>query len=177
MAVGGGMISHSVNASKLSHCIHYFIIDTCVKKHIRRKPKLYKLLYVLDFTHFKETGRSVTGTNYYARTFGPVPTYTYDGHGYYPPFFLPIIFNDKYFTKRELRLLEKVANVFDNSKDADIEESLFLSNRPWEKTLQTKGDGAVIDYMLAIDDTENSLSMDEVIERIKDRHLIKKAFC
>jgi uncharacterized phage-associated protein len=37
------------------------------------KVKIFKLLYFLDFTHFKETGRSVTNYKYYAWDFGPVP--------------------------------------------------------------------------------------------------------
>ena len=37
------------------------------------KTKLYKLLYFLDFTHFMEVGRSVTGLEYFAWPKGPVP--------------------------------------------------------------------------------------------------------
>jgi uncharacterized phage-associated protein len=37
------------------------------------KIKLFKLLYLLDFEHFKLTGKSVTGFEYEAWKFGPVP--------------------------------------------------------------------------------------------------------
>src|SRR5690606_25051292 len=37
------------------------------------KVKLFKLLYLLDFAHFRETGRSVTGLDYLAWRLGPVP--------------------------------------------------------------------------------------------------------
>jgi uncharacterized phage-associated protein len=37
------------------------------------KVKLFKLLYFLDFLHFSETGRSVTGLTYNAWPMGPVP--------------------------------------------------------------------------------------------------------
>ena len=37
------------------------------------KTKLYKLLHYLDFLHYHETGRSVTGLEYYAWEKGPVP--------------------------------------------------------------------------------------------------------
>jgi hypothetical protein len=37
------------------------------------KIKLFKLLYLLDFEHFRQTGRSVTGLDYQAWKFGPVP--------------------------------------------------------------------------------------------------------
>ena len=35
--------------------------------------KLFKLLYFLDFTHFRETGRSVTGLDYVTWPQGPAP--------------------------------------------------------------------------------------------------------
>lgn len=40
--------------------------------------KLLKLLYFLDFKHFKETGKSVTGQDYYAWDMGPVPKDVFD---------------------------------------------------------------------------------------------------
>lgn len=45
-------------------------------EHTQRcgKIKLFKLLYLLDFAHFRETGRSVTGLDYAAWKLGPVPT-------------------------------------------------------------------------------------------------------
>ena len=37
------------------------------------KIKLFKLLYLLDFEHFRQTGHSVTGMEYRAWKMGPVP--------------------------------------------------------------------------------------------------------
>lgn len=37
------------------------------------KIKLFKLCYLLDFEHFRQTGRSVTGLDCRAWKFGPVP--------------------------------------------------------------------------------------------------------
>lgn len=37
------------------------------------KVKLFKLLYLLDFDHYRQTGRSVTGLEYRAWKMGPVP--------------------------------------------------------------------------------------------------------
>ena len=37
------------------------------------KVKLFKLLYLLDFAHFRVTGRRVTGLDYVAWKLGPVP--------------------------------------------------------------------------------------------------------
>lgn len=37
------------------------------------KIKLIKLLYLLDFEHYRQTGASVTGLEYHAMKMGPVP--------------------------------------------------------------------------------------------------------
>lgn len=55
-------------------------------------------------------------------------------------------------------------------------EASHLPNHPWDKTIKSKGELAKIDYTLALDDTEVSLSFDEVIERLRDREEIVKAF-
>jgi uncharacterized phage-associated protein len=54
---------------KLIQAINFFARNT------RKcgKTKLFKLLYFLDFEHFKLTGRSVTGLSYNAWKMGPVP--------------------------------------------------------------------------------------------------------
>lgn len=61
------IISH--NREKLLNTIIYFV-SNC---GLVGKTKLFKLLYFLDFEHFKETGRSVTGLEYQAWEMGPVP--------------------------------------------------------------------------------------------------------
>lgn len=54
---------------KMIHAIIYFSENT---RHCG-KTKLHKLLYLLDFEHFQQTGRSVTGLDYFAWKMGPVP--------------------------------------------------------------------------------------------------------
>ena len=61
------LIEH--NREKLLNAIIYFLTNT---KYCG-KTKLFKLFYYLDFMHFRETGRSVTGLDYYAWQFGPYP--------------------------------------------------------------------------------------------------------
>src|SRR5947209_11343888 len=61
------IITH--DREKLLNALAYFIENTSWYG----KTKLYKLLYFLDFEHFKETGRSVTGLDYFAWEMGPVP--------------------------------------------------------------------------------------------------------
>jgi uncharacterized phage-associated protein len=63
----GLLITHE--REKLINAIIFFANNT---KHLG-KIKLFKLLYLLDFEHFRQTGRSVTGLDYRAWKFGPVP--------------------------------------------------------------------------------------------------------
>jgi uncharacterized phage-associated protein len=176
---------------KLLNAIIYFLKNTrnC------GVTKLLKLLYFLDFMHFRETGKSVTGLEYHAWDRGPVPTKLYGEIKNPPPdlkerVFIPSFkddrsfiamqarkpFDNKFFTKRELRILKEVAEIFRDARTEDMVEASHLPNHPWDRTLHAKGRMAKIDYMLALDDTDRSLSADEVNERIRDREQIKKAF-
>ncbi|MBI5098344.1 MAG: SocA family protein [Nitrospirae bacterium] len=182
------MIEHT--REKLINAIIYFLDKT----KFCGKTKLFKLLYYLDFMHFRETGKSVTGLDYFAWDFGPVPVDLFKEMGNPPEdlkenIFIPAKtdksfiemkpkkkFDDKYFTKRELRLLDNIAFIFKEAKAENMIEASHLPNHPWDKTIQSKGERSKIDYILAIDDTDKSLSLDEVKERLKDKEEIKKAF-
>ena len=54
---------------KLINAIIYFVNNTKTCGLV----KLFKLLSFLDFEHFRQTGRSVTGLDYFAWPWGPVP--------------------------------------------------------------------------------------------------------
>ena len=60
-------VSH--HREKLLNAIIYFIVNT-KRCHTL---KLFKLLYFLDFEHFRQTGQSVTGLRYVAWPKGPAP--------------------------------------------------------------------------------------------------------
>lgn len=181
------LIEH--NREKLINSIIYFLSNT---KYCG-KTKLFKLLYYLDFMHFRETGKSVTGLDYYAWQYGPVPKALADeisspssnlkenisiqvNDNSFTVIKPKKKFNDKFFTKRELRILENVAYIFKEAKADDIIEASHLPSHPWDKTIKSKGEWTKIDYILALDNTETSLSIDEVIERMRDKEEIKKAF-
>lgn len=172
---------------KLINAIIYFAKNT---KHCH-KLKLMKLFYYLDFWHFKETGRSVTGLDYKAWRDGPVPPSLYheiepeknpddikeylfveneefqNKSGHCLRIKPKKKFNSEAFTKRELEILERVAYTFRDAKAQDMTDSTHLSNSPWSKTKNEKGDSATIDYMLALDNEPNSLLPEDVEERIK----------
>src|SRR5438046_2822902 len=107
---------------KLIQAINFFARNT--RKF--GKVKLYKLLYFLDFEHFKLTGRSVTGLVYYAWPKGPVPValhneidnpqedlrqaIDFDTRNVRDGWMLKVTpkveFSDRHFSKRELAILK-----------------------------------------------------------------------
>lgn len=172
---------------KLINAILYFAANT----KLCGKTKLVKLLYYLDFMHFRETARSVTGLTYGAWQFGPYPT-EFARELDNPPAdlraaitiqkaangsFLGVKprkrFNSEVFSPREKRLLEKIAFIFKDARADDMVEASHLPNHPWDRTIKAKGEKAEIDYMLAIDSQAGSISLEEAEERIRDREALR----
>lgn len=172
------IITH--HREKLINAITYFA------KHTNHcgKTKLIKLLYLLDFCHFKTTGKSVTGLEYEAWEKGPVPRSLFEEFRNMKPDLKDAInivqigsfhkinpkkkFNDKYFTNREKMLLEGLSATFKDDKASQMVEVTHLRNRPWQKTLNEKGLFKKIDYLLAIDDESSSLPYAEAKYRMKE---------
>jgi uncharacterized phage-associated protein len=166
---------------KLIHAATYFLKKT---KYCG-KTKLCKLLYYLDFMHFRETGRSVTGLVYQAWKFGPFPPDfgnsldTSSTTGFplmavksetgFTEIKSKVVFDSDWFSAREMSLLTKVAEIFQEAKTEHIVEASHLPNHPWDKTRKEKGDLAEIDYLLALDSSTNSISLEEALEQIMDR--------
>ncbi len=164
--------------------------------------KLFKLLYFLDFTHFRQTARSVTGLVYSALPRGPVPEILYreiktqhvlDGkitiHEYseietetgkaYTPAKIEVkgTFNPRFFTKRELRLMEQLAFIFMEAKAEQMSDVSHLKGQPWHVTKTRHGIGSPIDYLLSLDGSdEQQLSKEEVVARMEESEEIRKAF-
>jgi uncharacterized phage-associated protein len=178
------------NREKLLNAIIFFLNKT--KKC--GKLKLLKLLYFLDFIHFKQTGKSVTELRYFAWKMGPVPIELYheldnpkeDLKEYIailpgtPGEFLRMLprkkFDPKYFSKREIRILEQLVEIFKTANADNMTEISHLPNEPWEKTIRNKGDSAEIDYMLSLDSTSESLSKERIEEVIRDREEVEYLF-
>jgi uncharacterized phage-associated protein len=181
------LIEH--HREKLINGIIYFVKNT----RYCGKTKLFKLLYYLDFIHFRETGKSITGLDYYAWDFGPVPAELYNEMNELPTDLKESItiiknkdkdfieikpkkkFDNKFFTKRELRLLDKIAYIFKDAKAEQMVESTHLLNEPWHTTINKTGEKSRIDYFLALDNSKDSLLLEEALERVKDREKLKKA--
>lgn len=166
---------------KLLNAIIYFAQNT---KHCG-KTKLFKLLFLLDFEHYKMTGRSVTGSHYRAIQLGPVPS------GFFEEFDAPaddllqaveikatrmidypmlkIVprrdFDPCHFSKRELRLMESIANDHKGKTALQMVELTHAENGVWDR-VYADGAGAydLIPYELALDD-ENAQA---IIEKAKE---------
>lgn len=175
------LITHE--REKLINAILYFAKNT----RFLGKTKLCKLLYFLDFEHFKETGRSVTGLDYFAWKMGPVPVKLYEEmdmpgsdmaekvefaekptrSGRPMLVVKPIAgFDDSHFSKRELRILKGLAEEFRDTQAEDMIETTHLENQPWHKIYVEEGQRQQrIPYTLALRKQEEESLRDVIAER------------
>lgn len=185
------IINH--HREKLINAIIYFV------KNTKRcgLTKLLKLLYFLDFIHFRETGRSVTGNSYFAWARGPVPADLWNEIHKSPGDDLQkavlIIppnktedewqmqfkpkqkFNNSFFTKREMRIMEELAEIFLEAQANDMIEATHLKGQPWDVTFKKKGEKSEIDYRLALDGSdEKELSKEELEIRLQEMDEVKR---
>jgi len=162
--------------------------------------KMSKLLYFFDFRHFKEAGYPAIGLEYFAFERGPVPKklWLQLKEGNVPddfkgklaldlkkdeldPQFKEIDFIAKtkpdlsVFSSREKRLLEELAFTFKDVKAKEISGISHLPNQPWEITKQEKGENALIDYMLAIDQ-DAQIDREEAESSLREHREIIKNF-
>ncbi|MEK6646997.1 MAG: Panacea domain-containing protein [Candidatus Firestonebacteria bacterium] len=175
---------------KLINAIIYFLQNT----NQCGKTKLMKLLYLLDFEHFSQIGKSVTGLDYYAWEFGPVPEKLWRDLTDKKSKISNIIvcfqevsskfqklkarkdFDSKYFSDREFKLLKNIAYIYKDARADDMVKLSHLPFAPWDMTIKAKGEKQKIDYMLALESFKSSLPKEEVEERIADRHFIQTFF-
>ena len=175
---------------KLINAIIYFADHT---KYCG-KTKLLKLLYFLDFSHFKQTGKSVTGLDYFAWQMGPVPKELFEElsghmkldmsdsiHELEPGEAFQQIrpkkrFDSQYFSNKETKLLKDLVFIFEDAKADTMVESTHLKNEPWDRTLKEKGEFKKIDYMLAIDSDIVSILYNEAKDRVQERSEMYKIF-
>jgi uncharacterized phage-associated protein len=132
------------------------------------KTKLNKLLFYSDFTHFKQTGFSISGATYKAILLGPVPNnfqsiyeFLSDngivtihstsfpdgglGEQFFPAPERP--FHSNLFSETELAVLHEVAERF---KDTTTQNIIDLSHqeKAWSENQNAKN---AIDYFYAFD--------------------------
>lgn len=139
------------------------------------KIKLFKLLYLLDFEHFRQTGRSVTGLSYHAWKLGPVPIQLMQEWEDPEPDFdqaitikpelvidheretvIPRVeFDDSHFSKRELRLMEGLAERYRDTYSQKMIDVTHQENGAWAKVWnEGRGFDQEIAYRLAVSDDD-----------------------
>jgi uncharacterized phage-associated protein len=160
--------------AKAIHAIIFFTRNTsvCFKK------KLFKLLYLLDSEHFQKTGRSVTEFEYAAFPMGPVPVVLHEqmvaGKGELIENFSiireylgtndegsdiegislegKIEFEPKYFSDRQLELLNNLCDRFYLSTGKEMEEFTHKEEFAWYRVWRHgKGNREKIPYELVLD--------------------------
>ena len=159
------------------------------------KTKLCKLLYFLDFEHFKQTGRSVTGLTYNAWPKGPVPVSLFNEiedpssdlseavqfqpkethEGQMLAVLAKLPFDSSLFSKRELKLLERLSYEYRDANANKMVEATHLENMPWHQVYEVEGKKqAEIPYELAVRKDEKETVMrvakerDEVIKSLSN---------
>jgi uncharacterized phage-associated protein len=155
---------------KLLNAIIYFVSNT-KRCHTL---KLFKLLNFLDFEHFRQTGFGVTGLDYKAWAKGPVPSALWheinrggDEDLRKAVTVFPIKdelsdalvkrvitarapFDASYFSRRELDIMQKLAEIFSEVDGNDMSSISHLRNLPWRKVFKRgEGNRKTIPYELA----------------------------
>ena len=153
------------------------------------KVKLFKLLYFLDFIHFEQTGRSVTGLTYNAWPKGPVPEDLNDEWKKPSPDFNKHVtrinhelktgkvrqairpkkaFRPEIFTERELALMNSLAKRHFRDTADDMSDASHFETGPWDEIYKVQGrKQAEIPYELALLRRGNPEDM-EVLEMAKE---------
>ena len=174
---------------KLIHAMVFFIKKT---KHCY-KLKLFKLLYFLDFEHFKRTGRSVTGLEYFAWKMGPVPNKLYDKikspdelkkfftfvpERYFDSDFKndkvirlnpKINFDKSLFSKREFFIMDRLVHLYENLKSKDMTKISHNRRGPWYKVFRKENKPQqIIPYEYVLDGSPDSISIEEAKEIRRD---------
>jgi len=176
---------------KLINAILYFAHTT---KYLG-KIKLFKLLFLLDFEHFRQTGRSVTGLDYQAWKFGPVPLEVMQEWeapepdlaaaitiqpekviDYVRETVVPLVpFNDSHFTKRQLRIMCELAERHRDTRSPGMIDVTHAENGAWA-TVWKDGSGMSqeIPYELGLE--PDSPLRDSVLEIAREQAAIRQTY-
>jgi len=141
------------------------------------KIKLFKLLYLLDFEHFRQTGKSATGLDYQAWKFGPVPIELMEEWEDLGPDLARLVqiveekvidyerqavqvkdgvqFDAEPFSPRQLRIMRALAEQYRNTYSPKMIDVTHAQNGAWDRVWHN-GHGAhrAIPYELAIGEAD-----------------------
>lgn len=165
------MMLISREREKLINAILFFASNT----NFCGKVKLFKLLYLFDFDHFRESGRPALGLDYRAWKLGPVPLEVMQEWDQPETDFAAAVdivpeqvidyvretvvakhvFDDSAFTKRELRIMHDLSDRFRDEKTRPLIDFTHAQRGPWDKIWDSgRGFNERIPYSLAVADTD-----------------------
>lgn len=171
----------STARQKLINAIVFFASNT----QYCGKIKLFKLLYLMDFEHFSQIGKSVTGFEYQAWKFGPVPTALMEEWEELSPDLAQAVhivpekvidydrltvkvnegieFNDEFFTPRQLNIMQALADEYRDTYSDKLIDVTHQQNGAWDKVWQN-GQGAQKPIPYALSLADDAVNRDELIE-------------
>jgi len=146
--------------------------------------KLFKLLFAADCELLKETGKTISGLDYFTYPAGPVPKELYEDFSDETSFFAENIefkiprfgklkqihtkykFDEKLFSKRELDIIQRIAVIFKDAYARDMTKISHQIDQPWTTTKKTKGDLQKIDAETILNSfSEKNITLEEFNER------------
>jgi uncharacterized phage-associated protein len=159
----------SRNREKLLNAMLYFVANT----NYCNTLKLLKLIYLLDFEHFRQTGETVTGLKYEAWKQGPVARQLWNEMRKPPAdlgryfsiatqrdeltdvptrrdFTARKNFDSKIFTRRELKILERLALFFKDLPANQMSQYTHGPRMPWKRVYDDR-ETKTIPHELALD--------------------------
>ncbi len=175
------------NKQKLVNAILYF----CSQTEKCGITKLYKLLYFLDFEHFKAIGRNVTGLKYYAFEQGPFPSKLDRDMSKNKEYLEEAInlntiqlnqgkvfkrvepkkdVNLGVFSKRELRIMDKLIEDFKTSDSQEMVEATHLETLPWHNVFNSTPRGTLIPYELGVNEEDKEFINHIATENLEILH-------
>lgn len=147
------------NLDKLANVLIVFI-SKC-KPEFNDRLKLNKLLFYVDFYHYKLVGFSLTGLSYRAIQYGPVPTYYDNIYTYFENdgvicskwvkgengsgkelFLTSGQFDTKHYSLAELETIDTIISKFQNTSSWDLVD-LSHKEKGW---MELHGDKGIISY-------------------------------
>lgn len=186
-------INSSTARQKLINAVVFFAANT----KFCGKIKLFKLLYLMDFEHFSQTGKNITGFEYQAWKFGPVPTDLMEeweefGQDLAQAVHIQsekvidyerqtvivnddVTFNDEPFTPRQLKIMQVLANKYRETYSPTMIDVTHEQNGAWDRVWQNGlGSKKTIPYslVLANDETRDELIKIGALQRMYQNALI-----
>jgi len=172
-------ISH--RREKLADAILFFVTNT----KYAGVTKLFKLLFLLDERHFRETGRSVTGLTYLTWEKGPAPRslwielqngpvdviadavtvshFTVEEDGKRTAFTARRPFSGKHLTERERKIMRELSEIFLDATADQMVDVTHAPNSAWLRTMKSKGEDQVIELDAGVDRQTKAI-LKEILE-------------